>query len=405
MVLHLKYALTILALVCFLPFAALAETAPDEPAHARYIKGSDLMQKNEYEGAVYWLTLAAEQEYAPAWRDLALLYKAGAGVAQNDDKARELLSLAAAQNDVEAIYYLGFMYFDAPEPDYNEVKSLWCKAAELGFEPAAYNLGSFYYHGYGGAPDYMQAIAWFQQAHELGSITAAHDLALVYMHGVNGVNNYDLGLSWLEKAVDRGNAGTKYIMGLLYFNGEGVERDYTKARTYFEETAAFEYPDGMYGLGLLCAQGLGGEVDHARARECYESAAAQGNVLAQLELGNIYYSGTGLEQKDLSRAYQWFSLAAEAGQEEARARVAAMERELEYSEMGQGQIALARAYVFGMGGEQNLVKAYSRLLIAREYDQNVDEMLSTLRGLTDAERALGEQMARDWLEADAKRRP
>lgn len=392
-------------LVWLTPFAIANETAPDAMAHAQYVQGNGLFQKGEYKAAAHWLALAAEQGYAPAQRDLAFLYQAGEGVTQSDAKALELWRLAAAQNDAEAMYHLGFMYFDAAEPDYDEIVSLWRKAAELGFKPAAHSLGSFYYNGYGGEPDYEAAILWFEKAYDLGLAAAGYDLGLIYMHGIGVMRDYDKGRAWLEKAAALNDINSKYILGLMYFKGEGVAADYAKARLYLEEIAAYEQADGMYYLGMLYGQGLGGETDYARALKCYESAAAQNNALAQFELGNMYYAGMGLKQKDLSRAYMWFSLAADEGLAEAQERVAAMERELESDELGQGQIALARAYFFGIGGNQNLVKAYSRLLIAREYNQNVDEMLSTLRGLTDSEQIIGEQMAREWLKVADERKP
>lgn len=404
---YFRSAVLALLLVCLPALAVGAEAVPDageSKAAGQYLRGSDLFQKGEYTGAAHWLLKAAEQGYAPAQRDLGLLYKAGAGVPQSDAKALELFKQAAAQNDAEAMYHLGFLYFDAAEPDYAKVAEAWRNAAGLGWEPAAYSLGGFYYHGYIGAPDYDAAIVWYEKAYELGSSAAAYELGLLYMHDPQGVKAYDTGRAWLEKAAERGNTGAKYVLGLLYFNGEMVERNFAKARSYLEATAADEtfayaYPEGMYCLGSLYAQGLGGDTDYVRALECYESAAMQSNVLAQFNLANMYYAGQGLGQKDLHQAYIWFNLAADAGMAEAKEQVAVMERELGFNDLGQVQVTLARAYFFGTGGRPDHVKAYGRLIIARELDQNVAEMLSTLSGLTEAERARGEQMAREWLEA------
>lgn len=403
-----KLLLTLILLILLIgstPLGAMAAAAAETGAQAQYLRGSDLMQKGEYEAAAVWLGRAADQGYAPAQRDLALLYKAGTGVTESNAKAGELLRRAADQNDTEAMYHLGLLSLEAPEPDYNAVAGLWREAAERGFEPAALNLGRFYFHGYGGAPDYALAVNWLEKAHDLGSTIAAYDLGLLYLHDLDGVKNPALALKWLESAAALANDDAKYLLGRLYYNGENWPRDFVKARTYLEAVAAYEDPEGMYCLGMLYGRGLGGAADSPRALECYESAAAQGYALAQFELGNMYYAGSGGQQKDLARAYLWLSLAADGGLPEAWEQVAMLTRGLEFQQMGQGQIALARAYFLGLGGRQDAVKAYSHLLIAREYGQNVDEMLGTLRGLTDAERAQGGQMARDWLRSTSELRP
>lgn len=348
--------------VYLVPSGAIAATAADTQAQAQYLRGSGLLQAGEYAAAAV------------------------------------CLSQAAAQEDAEAMYHLGVLSFELAEPDYNAVADLWRRAAELGFEPAAYNLGLFYFHGYGSAPDYALTVSWLEKAHDLGSATAAYNLGLLYLHDLEGVKDSARALTWLESAAARGNDDAKYMLGRLYYNGESWPRDFVKARAYLEAVADYENPEGMYCLGVLYGRGLGGDAALDRALECYESAAAQSYAPAQFELGNLYYEGAGGKQKDLVQAYMWLSLAADEGLPEAQERVIMLTRELELNQMGQGQIALARAYYFGQGGRQDAVKVYSHLLIAQEYDQNVEEMLGTLRGLTDAERLRGEQMAQAWLQ-------
>lgn len=402
----MKRMVLILLLVLLASYTSAAQIftpsahAGDGEAQTQYERGKDCLARGYYTEAANWFELAAAQGSAPARRDLAMLHQAGAGVVRDDAKALELMRQAAEQDDAEALFYLGFMYFDdklAPL-DYAQTEALWLKAAAFDFEPAAYSLGSFYYYGYGQAPDYVKSVRWFAKAHELGSSVAGYDLGMLYLYGIEGKPDQVLACEWFEKAAAVGNAEAKYVLGLIYFNGDGVTQDFAKARNYLEQVAEWEYSDGMYSLGLIYSQGLAGDVDYIRARECYESAAMQGHGPAQMDLGNIYHAGTGLEQADLGKAYMWFNLAAENDVAGAREKVDVLERELAVNEMGPAQVALARAYFFGMGHERDLVKAYARLLIAREYDTNVDEMLGTLRDLDDAERERGATMAQKWLD-------
>ena len=52
--------------------------------------------------------------------------------------------------------------------------------------------------------------------------------------------------------------------------------------------------------------------DYAEAVRWYKLAAAQGDAVAQFNLGFLYYSGQGVVQ-DYTRAHMWFNLAVVAG--------------------------------------------------------------------------------------------
>jgi uncharacterized protein len=57
--------------------------------------------------------------------------------------------------------------------------------------------------------------------------------------------------------------------------------------------------------------GKGVPQDYREAVKWYRLAAAQGNELAQVNLGVMYTNGTGVRQ-DFVRAHMWFNLAAAA---------------------------------------------------------------------------------------------
>lgn len=69
-------------------------------------------------------------------------------------------------------------------------------------------------------------------------------------------------------------------------------------------------------LGNLYMRGLGVEQDYARAYHWYDKAARQGNVAGQAKLGLMHYYGLGV-MEDHAAAAEWFLKAAEQGDPEA----------------------------------------------------------------------------------------
>ena len=95
-----------------------------------YSLGYSCYQKEDYEQAVKYFRLAAEQEYVFAQFMLGLCYYYGRGVAR----------------------------------DYGEAVNLYRKAAEQGDADAQNNLGNCYYYGNGVAQDYGEAVKWYRKA-------------------------------------------------------------------------------------------------------------------------------------------------------------------------------------------------------------------------------------------------
>ena len=60
--------------------------------------------------------------------------------------------------------------------------------------------------------------------------------------------------------------------------------------------------------------------EQLKEAEKEKKAAEQGDAVAQLNLGNGYYFGNGVE-KDLKQAVYWYQKAADQGYEDAKAKV------------------------------------------------------------------------------------
>ena len=76
--------------------------------------------------------------------------------------------------------------------------------------------------------------------------------------------------------------------------------------------------------------------DTRKAVECFAKAAERGYPLALTNMGKICEAGFGTE-RNRARAYAWYRLAAESGQEQAAQLLDELRRGMEPRELTQGE--------------------------------------------------------------------
>lgn len=89
-----------------------------------------------------------------------------------------------------------------------------------------------------------------------------------------------------------------------------------KAYQQFHRSAAEGNPDAQVNLGNLYLQGLGVERSDLKAYDWYVKAARQGHAQALGKLGIMHYQGLGVAE-DHAAAADWFRKAAEKGNADA----------------------------------------------------------------------------------------
>jgi TPR repeat protein len=112
---------------------------------------------------------------------LGFMYEKGRGVALDYQQAIAWFRIAAEQNFAPAQHNLGFMYESGRgvTQDYQQAVAWYRKAAEQTLGAAQFNLGLMYQRGSGVTQDYQQAIAWYQKAADQGQEEAKAKLAEV----------------------------------------------------------------------------------------------------------------------------------------------------------------------------------------------------------------------------------
>ena len=146
------------------------------------------------------------------------------------------------------------------------------------------------------------------------------------------------------------------VIGLLYGNAAHadfqtgvdavVRRDFDTALQVFKPLAEQGNVAAQVNLGNLYMKGWGVEQNYHLAQHWYLKAANQGERMAQTKLGILYYYGLGID-KDLTEAMRWFQKAAEGGETSAQAILGSM-------------------YASGDGVPKNLVQAFYWYTMAEE---------------------------------------
>ena len=139
---------------------------------------------------------------------------------------------------------------------------------------------------------YQAAYTLFLSAAETGLPDAQYYVAQLYASGRGVQEDKKQALLWLHKAADQGHE--KAIAAL-----EKVSSSRDNPKVLFRRGVA-SYDSGEYG----------------RAAEFFRRAAEQGYCDAQLNLGVMYKTGTGVPQSD-DEAEKWFRQAADQGNSDA----------------------------------------------------------------------------------------
>ena len=113
---------------------------------------------------------------------------------------------------------------------------------------------------------------------------------------------------WFRRAAEQGHAEAQRAFGLMLAGGYGIDRDDAAAVRWFQLAADQGLAEGQFSLGMMYARGNGVHQDDVEAGRWVRLAAAQGLVEAQAFLAMMYAEGRGMPQ-DFVAAHMWYSVA------------------------------------------------------------------------------------------------
>ena len=221
--------------------------------------------------------------------NLGMLYKEGLGVEEDDARAAEWFSEAAAGDLADAQYRFALSIIDEdPKGAVEDLES----AANKGFVQAQCVLGDLYRDGNGVAQNYRKAAEWYSRAAESGDYYAQCELGELYEKGRGVRKDLLQAIELYSLSADQNWEFAQIALGDIY-SSDWEGQDYRKAADYYIEAlnnaADNEYAVGAasYGLGRLYESGKGVNRDMRKAVEMYRRAAELNNEEAAERLEEL----------------------------------------------------------------------------------------------------------------------
>lgn len=253
---------------------------------------------------IHYLT-AAEKGYGKSLLEVGLFYFKGGPVAKDWVKARHMLELAAAEDQVDACYYLGLIYEDAlgVKQDYNKALE-WYRAGEEHDCPLC-NVGIARAYEYGQGVNQSMAIALkcYRKAADLGEDMALFRLGQIYFDGCEGLDkDTETALHFFKKTSATACPRVNYYLGKIFETGDSVTVDLPKAKRYYEIGWKSKSPECAYALAMLYIEGKGVAKDLGAYRKLLMDAEGEEYGPASLELGLLYLEGRHGQKEDVQAA-------------------------------------------------------------------------------------------------------
>ena len=300
----------------------LAEETGTALAQYRYgrVLASGRGGPKDLPGAVDWLTKAADQNHAEAMTLLSRIYLSNISDSQDEStglerdpaKAADLLARAAALGEAEAQYYLSLLYAegDGVTQDSTTAYTWMLAAARQDYAEAQYSLSQMYSRGVGTQTSNEDALEWLERAAGNNHVKAQYFLAAAYETG-NGIEqNLTTAIDWYRRAAENGLPIAQRNLGTYYLKGEGVSQNIEEGLRWLTAAAKAGDPGAMGNLGMAYATGLGVEKNDETAANWYYRASEHGLGRAKVTLGLFYETGRGVEQ-DIDQAIALYEQALE----------------------------------------------------------------------------------------------
>jgi len=244
------------AVLFFRKASALGDTAGMYKLGMILLNGLLGQQRNPRE-AIVWLKRAggqADEDNPHALHELGLLYERAPAPGANAPAPTASMSAAAraAEARAELAQAAGIVQ------DEGYARELYTQAAQLGYAPSQFKLGS---------------------AYEFGSLTCAVDPKR--------------SIAWYTKAAQKGDGESELALSGWYLTGsEGVlKQSDSEAYLWARRAAIKGIPKAEYAVGYYSEVGIGVKPDLEEAKRWYMRAAAQGNKRAIARLTELKRQG------------------------------------------------------------------------------------------------------------------
>jgi TPR repeat protein len=224
-----------------------------------------------------------------AWAQTRLgrIYAAATNDPERQRRGVELLRLAAAQNDAEALLELSSLATFGSGLERSDMDAFeYClRAAKSGSPQAQYRLAIMYAGGRGTTQDRDAAISWFRKAALQGYAPAKYDLALALLESRKEGEDNSEAIGWLEDAAKDGHReATFFLAGATAHGDYGLTKDEKKAEEMALPRAEAGDAEFQFALATLYMRGESFANRRADGEKWLRKAAAAGHSRAQAML-------------------------------------------------------------------------------------------------------------------------
>lgn len=244
-----------------------------------YLYGIDDVEQ-DFEKALHYYNLAAEQKDPIALNNLGSLYFSGIGAPKDTGKALKLFSEAAKLGNDNAALNLAFINLTGGRKNaqYNKIAIDLFEQAHKKNNIAKFMLGYAYYRGFVVPQDYEKA---FQLVKAAADAPAQIDeaqliLARMYAEGKGTVQNYQNAINSYRAAVAQNNMEAVMELAQIYADGVMCQKNFVLAHSLFNIASAKNIPDAAEKRDALTAEMKLEELTQAQeTAQNYQSAPSE----------------------------------------------------------------------------------------------------------------------------------
>jgi len=176
--------------------------------------------------AAGYLSRTADRGDVESMLTISQLYATGEGVPKDEARAREYLTRAAENFDIEANKRLGDSYLAT---DAQKALSYYETAANGGHIEAAYIAGVMYAENFDIRPNSKRSAQLLEWAAKGGHAAAQADYGLLVYQGYGAEKSDEDAAEWFRKSSEGGDSEGQFLYAFTLAKGEGVKQDYEEA--------------------------------------------------------------------------------------------------------------------------------------------------------------------------------
>lgn len=146
---------------------------------------------------------------------------------------------------------------------------------------AYYKLGKLYFDGKYVNKDYEKALKYFNASYYLNSTEGTYNLGLFYLSKKTKFHDNKKALSLFLELARKGHAPSQNRVGMFLTSGVILEKDYKEAVKWYERASKQGYVNAQCNLAFMYASGKGVWQNMGRANAFAKPGFEKGNVLCE----------------------------------------------------------------------------------------------------------------------------